>query len=209
MHTGEWRLQSEPLPAHSSLRSANLQRKKTPTTWREWDDHEPHRLTQSKPNPGGDPETQTFYLHRLLPALPPTYVDMQRGLRTTELFSNSAIVLEDPQPQAFEAGVESDEDGQGSGGSWLYSVLLPRGFPDSVAPEYMQYQLWDTLQVMMADLRSILISNAGLIGQGVGVEGATPLGTMWVDFQVELFSTCQGLAVGGEKTTTGALASAP
>ena len=108
--------------------------------------------------------------------------------------------LEHPQPQ--ESG-EDVEEGQGSCGSWLYSVLLPRGFPDSVAPEYMHYQLWDTLQVMMADLRSILISNAGLIGQGVGVEGATPLGTMWVDFQVELFSTCQGLVVGGEQRTTG------
>ena len=25
--------------------------------------------------------------------------------------------------------------------------LVPLGFPDSVAPEYMRYQLWDTLQV--------------------------------------------------------------
>ena len=35
----------------------------------------------------------------------------------------------------------------------------------------------------MADLRSILISNAGLIGQGVGVSGATPLGTMWASIE--------------------------
>ena len=209
MHTGEWRLQSEPLPAHSSLHSVKLQRKKTPTTWREWDDHEPHRLTQCKPNPGGDPETQTFYLQRLLPALPPTYVDMQRGFRAAGSFSNNAFVLEDPQPQAFQAGVERDQDGQGSCGNWLYSVLLPRGFPASVAPEYMQYQLWDTLQVMMADLRSILISNAGLIGQGVGVQEATPLGTMWVDLQVEFSSTCQGLVVGGAIATTYALVAAP
>lgn len=114
------------------------------------------------------------------------------------------MVLEHPQPGASMI----DDEGPGGFGSWLYSILLPRGFPDSVAPEYMKYQLWDTLQVMMADLRSIIISRAGLVGQGVGIEGATPLGTMWVDFKVELFSTCQGLFVGGTRATDHALVGA-
>ena len=197
LHSGEWRLQPEALPAHSSLHSVKPQRKSLSTSARQWDDHEPCRLTQYKPNPGGDPETQTFYLPRLLPALPPTYASMRHS--AVGPCPNRGIVLEDPQPQAF-GEVATSAEGHGDCWSWLYSVLLPRGFPDSVAPEYMHYQLWDTLQVMMADLRSILISNAGLIGAGVGVVGATPLGTMWVDFQVELFSTCQGLAIGGKNS---------
>lgn len=198
LHSGEWRLQSEALPAHSSLRSVKPQRRSLSASGRQWDDYEPCRLTQCKPNPGGDPETQTFYLQRLLPALPPPYASMQQC--AVGSCPHRGIVLEDPQPQAFGEVAGNADEGHGGCWSWLCSVLLPRGFPDSVAPEYMQYQLWDTLQVMMADLRSILISNAGLIGAGVGVVGATPLGTMWVDFQVELFSTCQGLVIGGESS---------
>ena len=128
----------------------------------------------------------------------PPYASMQQC--AVGSCPHRGIVLEDPQPQAFGEVAGNADEGHGGCWSWLCSVLLPRGFPDSVAPEYMQYQLWDTLQVMMADLRSILISNAGLIGAGVGVVGATPLGTMWVDFQVELFSTCQGLVIGGESS---------
>lgn len=34
--------------------------------------------------------------------------------------------------------------------SGLRSVLLPQGFPDSVSPDYLQYQLWDSVQVRLA-----------------------------------------------------------
>lgn len=46
----------------------------------------------------------------------------------------------------------------GDGGPWaaltalsgLRSVLLPQGFPDSVSPDYLPYQLWDSVQVRPA-----------------------------------------------------------
>jgi hypothetical protein len=49
----------------------------------------------------------------------------------------------------------------GGGGPWaaltalsgLRSVLLPQGFPDSVSPDYLPYQLWDSVQVRLADCR--------------------------------------------------------
>lgn len=49
----------------------------------------------------------------------------------------------------------------GGGGLWaaltalsgLRSVLLPQGFPDSVSPDYLPYQLWDSVQVWPADCR--------------------------------------------------------
>lgn len=49
----------------------------------------------------------------------------------------------------------------GSGGPWaalpalsgLRAVLLPQGFPDSVSPDYLPYQLWDSVQVRPADCR--------------------------------------------------------
>lgn len=49
----------------------------------------------------------------------------------------------------------------GGGGAWtaltalsgLRSVLLPQGFPDSVSPDYLPYQLWDSVQVRPAGCR--------------------------------------------------------
>ena len=35
--------------------------------------------------------------------------------------------------------------------SRLLAVFLPQGFPDSVSPDYLPYQLWDSVQVSVAD----------------------------------------------------------
>lgn len=35
--------------------------------------------------------------------------------------------------------------------SGLVAVFLPQGFPDSVSPDYLPYQLWDSVQVSPAD----------------------------------------------------------
>lgn len=52
------------------------------------------------------------------------------------------------------------QDAEG-GGPWaalpalsgLRAVLLPQGFPDSVSPDYLPYQLWDSVQVRPTDCR--------------------------------------------------------
>ena len=31
------------------------------------------------------------------------------------------------------------------------SVFLPQGYPDSVSEDYLQYQIWDTIQVLLCD----------------------------------------------------------
>nr|XP_035971241.1 RUS family member 1 isoform X2 [Halichoerus grypus] len=46
--------------------------------------------------------------------------------------------------------------------SGLTAVFLPQGFPDSVSPDYLPYQLWDSVQVSLAD-------------RGRGQHGATGL----------------------------------
>lgn len=30
---------------------------------------------------------------------------------------------------------------------WLKEIFLPQGYPHSVSPDYLQYQIWDSLQV--------------------------------------------------------------
>eukprot|EP01052_Picozoa_sp_SAG31_P010460 SAG31_NODE_573_length_13971_cov_5.931949_12_plen_536_part_00 len=80
----------------------------------------------------------------------------------------------------------------------LFGALLPQGYPDTVAPEYMRYQLWDTLQVMTNDLRGIIISQASLIGRGVGDSEASPLETLKVDMIVSALANASALAIGSQ-----------
>lgn len=39
-------------------------------------------------------------------------------------------------------------------------VFLPEGYPDSVSRDYLQYQLWDTLQGFLQYLRGIILGFA-------------------------------------------------
>ena len=78
----------------------------------------------------------------------------------------------------------------------LAQLLLPTGYPHSVAPEYMHYQLWDTLQVMCADLRGAITQQAGLLAIGVGSVGASPEGVIVVDMITTLVREALSLVVG-------------
>lgn len=64
----------------------------------------------------------------------------------------------------------------------LLSCFLPAGFPDSVAPGYARYQLFDSLQGLCSYVRGVAASAALLRALGVGSAAATPLGaaTQWV-----------------------------
>uniref|UniRef100_A0A3B4DYG7 RUS family member 1 n=1 Tax=Pygocentrus nattereri TaxID=42514 RepID=A0A3B4DYG7_PYGNA len=53
------------------------------------------------------------------------------------------------------------------------SVFLPQGYPESVSEDYLQYQLWDTLQAFSSSLSGTLATQASLRGVGVGNQEAT------------------------------------
>ncbi|XP_057201806.1 RUS1 family protein C16orf58 homolog [Triplophysa rosa] len=53
------------------------------------------------------------------------------------------------------------------------SVFLPQGYPESVSEDYLQYQLWDTLQAFSSSLSGTLATQASLRGVGVGNHEAT------------------------------------
>mmetsp|Transcript_42725 Transcript_42725/g.105306 ORF Transcript_42725/g.105306 Transcript_42725/m.105306 type:complete len:425 (+) Transcript_42725:66-1340(+) len=86
--------------------------------------------------------------------------------------------------------------------SVLSRVFLPEGWPDSVRPEYLQYQRWDTLQALCSYLRGILTTTAILEASGVGRESASPLAAAvaWVmrDGFGMLGSLVFAFAVGGQ-----------
>lgn len=110
-------------------------------------------------------------------------------------------------PVLVESGPEDEAAPPSSGlTAGLQGALLPRGYPEAVAPEYMKYQLWDTLQVMTADLRGIIISQASLIGRGVGDGSASPLQTLQVDMIVSAVATTTALLVGSRCDPGGSVA---
>lgn len=61
-------------------------------------------------------------------------------------------------------------------------TFLPAGYPESVRPEYLSYQLWDSLQALCSYLRSVLTIQAILTGAGVGNAAASTVATTlaWV-----------------------------
>ncbi|XP_005598795.1 RUS family member 1 isoform X3 [Equus przewalskii] len=76
---------------------------------------------------------------------------------------------------AFTAKPEGP-DGGGEGApatasaplSRLLALFLPQGFPDSVSPDYLPYQLWDSVQAFASSLSGSLATHAVLLGLGVG-----------------------------------------
>ena len=60
--------------------------------------------------------------------------------------------------------------------SLLKDIFLPQGYPDSVSDDYMDYQIWDTLQELCSSLNGTLASHAVFKGMGVGDDKATALG---------------------------------
>ncbi|KAJ3673849.1 hypothetical protein LUZ60_005841 [Juncus effusus] len=62
----------------------------------------------------------------------------------------------------------------------LWSVVLgafiPEGFPSSVTPDYVPFQMWDTLQGLSTYIRSMLSTQALLSAIGVGETSATVIG---------------------------------
>ena len=55
-------------------------------------------------------------------------------------------------------------------GSWaaLCSLFLPVGYPSSVTPDYLEFQIYDTIQAVCSYLRGMLCTHAVLTGMGVG-----------------------------------------
>ncbi|KAL2100960.1 hypothetical protein ACEWY4_002721 [Coilia grayii] len=53
------------------------------------------------------------------------------------------------------------------------SIFLPQGYPESVSEDYVQYQIWDTLQAFSSSLSGTLATQASLKGVGVGNQEAT------------------------------------
>ncbi|OAX78141.1 hypothetical protein ACJ72_07553, partial [Emergomyces africanus] len=56
----------------------------------------------------------------------------------------------------------------------LLNVFLPVGYPQSVRDDYLEYQIYDSLQAFSSSIAGLLASRAVLEGVGVGDASASP-----------------------------------
>lgn len=68
-------------------------------------------------------------------------------------------------------------------------LFLPVGYPQSVRPEYMSYQIYDSLQGLCSYLRGVVSTSALLTAAGVGNAEATAMGAAMVRFLSSSFHT--------------------
>lgn len=58
----------------------------------------------------------------------------------------------------------------------ILDAFVPEGFPSSVTPDYVPFQVWDSLQGLSTYIRSMLSTQALLSAIGVGEKSATVIG---------------------------------
>ena len=58
---------------------------------------------------------------------------------------------------------------------FLKTTFVPVGYPDSVPPEYREYQFYNLLQDLCSYMRGLMATQAMLVGLGVGNKDATAL----------------------------------
>ena len=82
----------------------------------------------------------------------------------------------------------------------LVTLLLPKGYPDSVCPEYVQFQFWDTCQEACGYFRGILANQAYLTTLGVGNPDVTVFSAIVMTMILDYASMVSGLIFAGSPT---------
>jgi len=106
--------------------------------------------------------------------------------RSTEIQVNEGRVSKTPTPPSSTLGMRYE--------GWLYftdlltRVFLPVGYPHSVSPDYLQYQILNALQAFCNSLAGMLSSRAVLQGFGVGDPTATPTRALLLTVLQDVFS---------------------
>ncbi|VDK86544.1 unnamed protein product [Litomosoides sigmodontis] len=54
-------------------------------------------------------------------------------------------------------------------------IFMPRGYPQSVSADYLNYQIWDSIQAFASSMNSALATEAVLRGVGVGNKAASTM----------------------------------
>lgn len=81
------------------------------------------------------------------------------------LSEKSAVIIEDVPSTSSSFSIKQ----------LFASAFLPQGFPHSVTDDYLEYQMYDTMQALASSLTGALATEAVLTSAGVGNKDATAL----------------------------------
>ncbi|KAJ3506038.1 hypothetical protein NMY22_g17374 [Coprinellus aureogranulatus] len=70
---------------------------------------------------------------------------------------------------------------------FLKRVFLPKGYPDSVPPDYTRYQIYNALQAFCNSLAGLIASRAVLEGQGIGDASASATDALLLNVTLDVF----------------------
>ncbi|KAL8161447.1 hypothetical protein V2J09_012936 [Rumex salicifolius] len=81
-------------------------------------------------------------------------------------------------PSSSSSSISVRRHGNNFGVAWrrFTGAFVPEGFPSSVTPDYLQFQVWDSLQGLSTYVRTMLSTQALLSAIGVGAKSATVIG---------------------------------
>ncbi|KAF9492579.1 hypothetical protein BDN71DRAFT_1451284 [Pleurotus eryngii] len=71
--------------------------------------------------------------------------------------------------------------------AFLGKVFLPSGYPDTVSPDYMRYQIMNALQAFCSSLATLISNRAVLEGMGVGDASATATNALLLSVLQDVF----------------------
>ncbi|KAL5209195.1 hypothetical protein ABZP36_004818 [Zizania latifolia] len=111
------------------------------------------------------------------------------GGSSSSAFSRTAVLT------ASSSSLTSRRFGNrwGRVGGRLLGAFVPEGFPGSVTPDYVPFQMWDTLQGLSTYIRSMLSTQALLGAIGVGEKSATVIGATFQWFLRDLTGMLGGI----------------
>ncbi|KAL6529306.1 Protein root UVB sensitive 3 [Orobanche gracilis] len=75
----------------------------------------------------------------------------------------------------------------------ILDAFVPEGFPTSVTPDYVSFQVWDSLQGLSTYMRTMLSTQALLSAIGVGEKSATVIGATFQWFLRDLTGMLGGV----------------
>ncbi|XP_044490708.1 protein root UVB sensitive 3 [Mangifera indica] len=114
-------------------------------------------------------------------------IEEWNGSSSTKLFK-TAIISASPSLFIHRSGSRFNH-------IWrrLLQAFVPEGFPGSVTPDYLPFQIWDSLQGLSTYIRTMLSTQALLSAIGVGEKSATVLGATFQWFLRDLTGMLGGV----------------
>ncbi|TYG41657.1 hypothetical protein ES288_D12G192900v1 [Gossypium darwinii] len=117
----------------------------------------------------------------------PLIIEEWNGSSSTKLFKTATIT--------FSPYLQIQRSVNGFNHVWrrFLDAFVPEGFPGSVTPDYVPFQVWDSLQGLSTYIRTMLSTQALLSAIGVGEKSATIIGATFQWFLRDLTGMLGGI----------------